>query len=147
MNSSARTPKEYLASLPPERSLAIREVREEILKNLPPGYEEVVNWGMITYQVPLAVYPDIYNKQPLMYAALANQKSHMGLYLMGPYGSAELLKQLQGGFAAAGKKLDMGKSCIRFKKLDDLPLDVIGKVIAAVPMGKFISSAQAIKRK
>lgn len=146
MNSQARTPSEYIASLPPERGGALAAVREEILKNLPPGYEEAMNWGMITYQVPLAVYPDTYNKQPLALAALASQKNHMSIYLMAPYADPKILKLLEDGFTQAGKKLDMGKSCVRFKKLNDLPLPIIGEVIAALPMGKYISLAKTARR-
>lgn len=138
MRSEAKTAKEYLASLPADRSEALSKVRQIICDNLPTGYEEAMNWGMITYQVPLSVYPDTYNKQPLAYAALASQKNYMALYVSGPYGDEAIREKLEQGFKKAGKKLDMGKSCIRFKKLEDLPLDVVGEVIASVPMDVFI---------
>jgi hypothetical protein len=137
MRSKAATVREYLETLPGERRDAIGKVRKTILKNLPRGYEEAINWGFITYQVPLSVYPDTYNKQPLMYAALASQKNYMAVYLCNVYGLASLRDQLIAGFKAAGKKLDMGKSCIRFRKVEDLPLDVIGKLVAATPMNVY----------
>jgi len=147
MHYKAASPKEYLAKLPEDRRPAIEAVRRAILKNLPKGYEEATNWGMLTYQVPLSVVPDTYNKQPLMYAALGSQKNYMSVYLTNVYGSESLRKELVAGFKAAGKKLDMGKSCIRFKKLDDLPLDVIGKMVAATPMKEFVSYAQKVYAK
>ena len=85
MQSNAATVDQYLAELPEDRREVIQKVRQVIRQNLPKGYEEVMNWGMITYQVPLEVYPDTYNKQPLMYAALASQKNHMAVYLSAIY--------------------------------------------------------------
>lgn len=143
MQSSAQTPEEYLASLPEDRRQALLTLRSAILKVLPEGYEEVMGWGMITYQVPLSEYPDTYNKQPLMFAALASQKNHMALYLMSPYMFPGQEAELQEGFKRAGKKLDMGKSCIRFKKLDDLALQPILDMIARSGMAEFIAAAQA----
>lgn len=147
MQSNLKTVEEYLKSLPEDRRAAISVVRDMVLKNLPEGYEEVMNWGMITYQVPLSVYPDTYNKKPLAYAALGSQKNYMALYVLDAYGSVDLKQQLVDGFKKAGKKLDMGKSCIRFKKLEDLPLDVVAPVIAAVPMDEYIAYAKSIRRK
>lgn len=141
------TATEYLDSLPAECRAAIAAVREIILKHLPAGYEEAVSYGMLSYQVPLRVYPDTYNKQPLLYAALASQKSHMALYLCNAYGIPALRQQLEDGFRAAGKRLDMGKSCVRFKRLADLPLDVIGQVIAATPMDGYIAFARSVHSK
>jgi len=138
MQSNAQTVEEYLASLPEERKEAIVAVRNTITSNLPRGYEEVMEWGMITYQVPLSVKPDTYNKKPLMYAALASQKNHMAVYLSSVYAKKSRTNKFTADYKATGKKLDMGKSCVRFKKLEDLPLDLIGKTIAAVPMNDFI---------
>jgi hypothetical protein len=142
MKSSAATVVEYIAGLPEDRRSAIKAVRDVIRKHVPKGYAEGIESGCITWSVPLAVYPDTYNGQPLMYAALASQKNHMGLYLMCAYMNPPLRKKLEAGFRAAGKKLDMGKACVRFKKLDDLPLDVIGEVVAAVPMKKYVEVAK-----
>jgi uncharacterized protein YdhG (YjbR/CyaY superfamily) len=138
MKSTAKTVDEYLSELPPERKTAIEAVRGIILKNLPKGYEEVMNWGMITYQVPLAVFPDTYNKKPLMYAALASQKNHMAVYLTGVYMDEKKRQQFIDAYRKTGKKLDMAKSCVRFKKLEDLPLDLIGKAVAAYSVHDFI---------
>ncbi len=142
MNSNAGSIDQYLAELPADRKAAIEIVRRVILDNLPNGYEEVVNWGMITYQVPLSIYPDTYNKKPLMYAALASQKNHMAVYLMGIYMNDESRKRFEEGYRATGKRLDMGKSCVRFRKLDDLPLALIGENIAAMPVDKFVAGAK-----
>ncbi|MBI3858534.1 MAG: DUF1801 domain-containing protein [Planctomycetes bacterium] len=144
MRSKATTVTGYLEALPKDRREAISAVRKTILKNLPQGYEEAINWGLISYQVPLEVYSDTYNKQPLMYAGLASQKNYMAVYLLNVYGLSKLKDQLVRGFKAAGKKLDMGKSCIRFKKLDDLPLDVIGKLVAATPMAGYVAFAKKV---
>jgi len=95
MRSEAATVQEYLSELPPERRQIIEKVRQTILDHLPDGYEEVMNWGMITYQVPLEVYPDTYNKKPLMYAALASQKNHMAVYLTGIYLDGELQQDFE----------------------------------------------------
>ena len=127
--SGAVTVEDYLAELPDERRAALAKVRDAIRRNLPKGYEEGMGFGMISYTLPLAKYPDTYNGQPLCYAALAAQKSHCAVYLTGAYADPKVARALETGFAKAGKKLDMGKSCIRFKTADDLPLDVIGKAV------------------
>ena len=139
MLSAANTVNEYLKSLPEERRKAISTVRKVILKNLPIGFEESMNYGMISYQVPLSVYPNTYNKQPLMFAALASQKNYMSGHLMGIYLSAESRAGFEAAYKASGKKLDAGKGCVRFKNLDDLPLDVIGEVIASITLKKYLS--------
>jgi uncharacterized protein YdhG (YjbR/CyaY superfamily) len=136
---------EYLASLPADRRAEIERVRGVVKRNLPAGYEEGVGFGMICYSVPLSAYRDTYNKQPLMYAALASQKNYLSLYLMSVYGDNQLDRQLRAAFAAEKKKLDMGKSCIRFKRADDLPLDAIGDVVAAVPMDRWIEIAKSVR--
>ncbi len=100
MQSDATTVEEYLSGLPDSRREAIQAARNTILENLPKGYEEVMNWGMITYQVPLEIYPDTYNLKPLMYAALASQKNHMALYLTGIYISDEKRQEFEAVNAA-----------------------------------------------
>ena len=142
MQSAATTVEEYLGELPDDRRDAIAEVRDVILANLPEGYVETMNWGMISYEVPLATFPDTYNGQPLSYAGLASQKRHMAVYLSNVYASPELTARLEQGFADAGQKLDMGKSCVRFTRLDRLPLDVIGEMIAATPVDEFVANAR-----
>ena len=137
--SAPRTPEEYIASLPEDRAEQIGELRELILRHLPAGYVELIDFGMISYVIPLETYPETYNGHPLMYAALASQKRHMSLYLMNVYGDEESQRWFVEGFAAAGKKLDMGKACVRFKKLDDLPLEVIAEAIARTPVPDYIA--------
>ena len=144
MKSDAKSIQEYLAEMPPERREAIEEVRETILKNLLEGFEEVINWGMITYQVPLEIYPDTYNKKPLMYAALANQKNHMAVYLTGIYMDEKLNQQFEEKYKKTGKRYDVGKSCVRFRKLEDLPLPLIGESIQAVEMDEFIKRTKGL---
>ncbi len=138
MRSAARTVREYLAELPADRRKALTVVRKVIRQNLPKGYEEAMNWGMITYQVPLATYPDTYNGQPLMYAALASQKNHMAVHLTGIYASKTSRAGFEAAYRATGKRFDVGQSCVRFKTLDDLPLPLIGETIASLPVEKLV---------
>jgi len=147
VSSKAATVKEYLAELPAERRAVIATVRRVILKNLPSGYQEVMRWGMINYEIPLKNYSETHNGQPLGYAALAAQKNNYSLYLMTVYGDGGLAAWFKEEFKKAGKKLNMGKSCVRFKKLDDIPLDVIGKLIAKVPSEKYIAIYEAHLKK
>jgi hypothetical protein len=136
----------YLAGLPVDRRAELARVRRVIRKHLPKGYKEGVGFGMIIWSVPLRIYPDTYNGQPLCYAALAVQKGHSSLYLMSVYGSKTLAAQLKAGFKKAGKKLNMGKSCIRFRRAEDLDLDTIGKIVAKVPVSTYIAIAKAARR-
>ncbi|MDY6834626.1 MAG: DUF1801 domain-containing protein [Chloroflexota bacterium] len=145
MQSGAVTVEEYLNELPEERRQAIDAVRQVILENLPEGYEEVMNWGMITYQVPLETYPDTYNKKPLMYAALASQKNHMAVYLTAIYMDEKASREFEKAYKSTGKRYDVGKSCVRFRKVEDLPLDLIGNSIASLEVSKFINRVQAAK--
>jgi len=148
MQSRAKTVDAYLKSLPEDRRAAIDAVRQVILKNLDGGYEEGMQYGMIGYYVPHRVYPKGYHcdpKQPLPFAALGSQKNYMALYLMSVYcgcadGSAggKHADWFREAWAKTGKKLDMGKSCIRFKKVEDLALDVIGEAVRRVPAAKYI---------
>ena len=144
MKTDKTTIQEYLAEMPEERREAIKKVRQTILKHLPEGYEEAINFGMITYQVPLAVYPDTYNKKPLMYAALANQKNHMAVYLTGIYMDEKLYQGFEKKYRETGKRYDVGKSCVRFRKLDDLPLDLIGESVGAISMEEFIKRTKGL---
>jgi uncharacterized protein YdhG (YjbR/CyaY superfamily) len=141
MRSHATTVEEYLSELPEGRRGAIEAVRQTILENLPHGYEEVMNWGMITYQIPLATFPDTYNGRPLMYAALASQKNHMAVYLTGIHTSDDSRKEFEAAYRATGKRFDVGKSCVRFKKLEDLPLALIGETIASIDVDTFVAGA------
>ena len=139
MRSEARTVEEYLAGLSEDRRDALTAVRRTLLDHLADGFEETMNWGMICYEVPLARYPDTYNGQPLMYAALASQKNHMAVYLSGIYTSERRRKQFDAAYRKAGKRLDAGKSCVRFRKLEDLPLPLIGDTIALMDVDEFVA--------
>lgn len=142
-----KTVSEYLAALPPERRAVVSKVRSFVKKHLPKGYKEEIGWGAITYAVPLRTLPDTYNGQPLCYAAIAPRKNDYSLYLMCAYGDPKQMKAMTEGFEKSGKKLDMGKSCLHFKSLDDLPLDVVGGVIASTPMEKYIAIYEASRAK
>jgi hypothetical protein len=147
VTSKATTVAAYLESLPPERRKVVSAVRRVVRKHLPKGYRESMGWGHITYNIPLGRYPDTYNGQPLCYAALAAQKNHYALYLMGAYADPKRGRQLAAEFEKRGKQLDMGRSCVRFKTLDDLPLDVIGDMIASTPPDAMIAFAESARRK
>jgi len=142
-SSTATTVDPYLDALPPDRRHVLSVVRAVVREHLPKGYREGMNWGMICYEIPLERYPKTYNGQPLAYVGLAAQKHYNALYLMGVYGDPTLEARLRDAFAAAGKKLDMGKSCLRFRTLDDLPLDAIGEIIATVPPERLIAQYEA----
>jgi hypothetical protein len=147
MQSSAKTVDEYLRSLPADRREAISAVRKVILANLPEGYEECMSYGMIGYVVPHRIYPKGYHcdpSLPLPFANLASQKNHMALYLMCCYGDKATDDWFRKAWVAAGKKLDMGKSCVRFKKLEDVSLEVIGQVIARVPVKNYIARIEQV---
>ncbi len=142
MQSDATSVTQYLAELPADRRAAIEAVRQTILANLPAGYEEAMNWGMITYQVPFARYPNTYNGQPLAYAALASQKNYMSVYLMGIYANEETRQAFETTYRATGKRYDVGKSCVRFRKLDDLPLELIGESVAQFSVNEYVALAE-----
>ncbi|CAN5904636.1 hypothetical protein BH11GEM2_BH11GEM2_35110 [soil metagenome] len=135
---AAKTVDACLASLPDDKRSAITTVRDLVLRNLPAGYVEGMGFGMIYYSIPLSRYPDTYNKQPLGYVALAAQKNFKAIYLMGVYGDPERARRFKDGFARAGKRLDIGKSCVRFKSPDDLALDTIAETIAGLSVEAFI---------
>lgn len=144
---AATTVKGYLESLPPDRRTTLSAVRKVIRANLPSGFKEMTGYGMICYGVPLKTYPTTYNGQPLCYAALAAHKNYCALYLMGVYGDPSQQKALEQAFKKAGKKLDMGKSCIRFKTADDLPLEAIGQLVGRVSLESFIATYEASRKK
>jgi Domain of unknown function (DU1801) len=151
MQSKAKTVKEYLNELPEERRDAIEAVRKVILKNLPKGYEEVMD-GMICYVVPLKLYPAGYldnQKTPLAYVGLASQKNNMAVYLTNIYYERDkaLHEWFHKAYKASGKKMDIGKSCVRFTKLENLPLDVIGQAVAKTPVKEFITIYENSRKK
>ncbi len=139
VSSEATTPDEYVASLPEDRRSAVERVRQVIRDHLPDGYEEGMQYGMIGWYVPLDRFGDTYNGQPLGLAALASQKRHLSLYLNNVYGDPGTEAWFKERYAASGKKLDMGKSCLRFRHVDDLPLDVIGETVARTSVDDFVA--------
>lgn len=138
MQSSAKTVADYLESLPADRRTAIEAIRAVILENLPKGYEEAMNWGMISYQVPLSIEPKTYNGQPLSYAAIASQKNNLSFYFMCDGGEGNLAKV----WANPKRKPDIGKSCLRFKSLEDIDLKAIGKLVASVSVADLVKAAK-----
>lgn len=149
MISNATTVEEYIESLAPDRRAAIQAVREVILAHLPQGFEECLLYGMISYVVPHQLYPAGYHcdpSKPLPYASLGSQKNHMAIYLMNVYGDSETEQWFRKAFEETGKKLNMGKSCVRFRKVADLPLEVIGQAIARTPVKKYIARCEEARR-
>jgi hypothetical protein len=145
VTSAATTPDEYVASLPDDRAAAIQAVRDVINANLPAGYEEGMANGMIGWYVPLERFGDTYNGQPLGLAALASQKNHLSLYLNNVYGDRETEAWFRERWAGSGKKLDMGKSCVRFRRLEDVTLDVIGETISRTDLDEFVRRYEAAR--
>jgi hypothetical protein len=143
----SKTVAEYLKSLPDDRRAVVQKLRTLVNGHLPKGYTEQMGWGVITYAVPLSILPDTYNGEPLCYAAIAAQKNHYSLYLMAAYGNSPQATRLAEGFRAHGKKLDMGKSCLRFRSLDDIPLDVVAGVIASTPLERYVELYRASRAK
>lgn len=147
MKSIATTVEEYLQSLPEDRRVALGAVRKVILANLPRGYVECMSYGMIGYVVPHSLYPSGYHcdpKLPLPYANLGSQKNHMALYVMTVYGDPATEQWFRKAWQATGKKLDMGKCCVRFRKLEELPLEVVGRLIARVPVKDYIARIEKL---
>ena len=143
MRSDATLVEEYLDELPDDRREAISAIRDVVNENLPEGYEESMSSGMIGWGIPLEDYPDTYNGQPLGVVALASQKNHMALYLLGIYADEGLEAWFRQQYAERGLTLDMGKSCVRFKRLEQVPLDVIGEVVRRVPPENYIAQYEA----
>ena len=136
--NKAESVDEYIQSLTPERRETIEAVRTIILKNLPRGYVETINWGMISYEVPLSTYPNTYNKKPLSLAGLASTKTQFSLYLMSVYSDPKTYKWFQNRYKASGKNLKMGKSCVHFKRAEDLPLKLIGETVCLFTVEEYI---------
>ncbi len=145
VRSTAATPEAYLAELEPERSAELGRVRDAVNAAMPDGFQERMAWGMISWEVPLEVSGPTYNRQPLVYAALAAQKNHNALYLNCVYASPEGSERLAKAFADAGLKLDMGKSCVRFRTADELAMDAIAQEIASTTPEEFAALAAAAR--
>ena len=144
--SEAKSVDEYINSLPPEKSSVIKTVRKAIIKNLPDRIAETMNWGMICYEIPLKDYPNTYNKKPLMYAALAAQKNHFAIYLTGIYMDEEKMDIIIKAFEDMLVKPNMGKSCIRFTKLNKIPLGAIVEVMSSISVSKFIKMYESSRK-
>lgn len=142
MQSKASTPDQYMAELPAERKEAMTKLRDTIRKNLPRGFEETMQYGMLTYVVPHSLYPAGYHCNPsdaLPFISLASQKNNISFYHMGIYALPELLKWFTSEYPKHAKgKLDMGKSCVRFKKMDDIPYKLIGELVKKVKAKEWI---------
>ncbi len=142
MTSKAKTVAQYLKELPADRREVIEAIRNTILKNLDKGFQETMQYGGIGYSVPHSTYPAGYHcdpKQPLPFAGIGNQKNHVGIYLICIYTDEKVYSEFVEGWKKSGKRLDMGKSCVRVKKLDDVALDVLGKTIKKVKVKQFIA--------
>jgi Domain of unknown function (DU1801) len=139
---SITTPDDYVAAQPEDRAAMLRALRAVILANLPSGYAETINWGMICYEIPLATVPRTYNGKPLMYAALGNKKAYIALHLCGLYTLPGRLGHFTGMLAQPGKTLHVGKACIEVKRLDSINLDVVGAVIASTSVEEFAAASR-----
>jgi hypothetical protein len=146
VTSKAQTVSGYIQELPDERRSAIKALRAVIRKNLPRGFKERMQYGMIGYEVPLSIHPDTYNGQPLCLAGIASQKQHMSLYLMSVYADPGLRRWFEKAYRATGKKLNIGKSCVRFRTIEDLPLDLVGQAIGKVSVEQFIARYEQARR-
>lgn len=143
VRSDAGTVAQYLAELPEDRRADVESVRDLVLANLPDGYVETMRWGMITYEVPLDTYPRTYNGQPLMFLALAAQKRHLALYLTNVAFVPGGEERFKARYLETGKKLDMGKSCLRFETADDLATELIAETIRSTSIDEFIEGYEA----
>jgi len=147
VSSQAATVAEYLDELSEERRAVVARVRQTVLDHLPAGYQETMRWGMISYEIPLERYPDTYNGQPLAYIGLAAQKRHYALYLMGVYADSAQERRLRQVYAQRGLRLDFGKSCLRFRRLEELPMDLIAELVAATPPEAHIAQYEASRKR
>ncbi len=151
MQIKADTPDEYISKLPEDRKEVLSKMREVILKNLPEGFEETISYGMIGYVVPHSIYPDGYHcdpKLPLPFINVASQKNYVALYHSGIYADKKLLDWFIGEYPKHSKaKLDMGKSCVRFKKVKNIPYELIGELMTKMTVNDWINIYEsAIKR-
>ena len=147
VQSAASTPDQYIAELPADRAEELSRVRDLVNAAIQPGFTEGMGWGMIGWVVPLEVSGPTYNKQPLVYAGLAAQKNYNALYLNCVYGSADMTERLKAAAVAEGKKLDMGKSCIRFRRAEDLPLKAIAEIVKSTSPEEFADTAREAQRR
>jgi hypothetical protein len=147
MQSAAKTVPEYIDELPVDRRQSIQAIRDVILANLPIGYEECMSYGMIGYVVPHSIYPKGYQcnpKLPMPFVNLGSQKNHMALYLMCCYGDPKLKAWLEKAWTESGRKFDTGAGCVRFKKLEDVPLEVVGQLVASLPVEVYVKRIEEV---
>ena len=143
VSSNATTVEQYLAELPDDRRVDVKAIRDMVLENLPEGYVETMRWGMITYEVPLDIYPETYNGQPLMFLSLAAQKRHLALYLTNVAFVPGGEERFKARYLETGKRLEMGRSCLRFKTADDLATDLVAETIRSTSLDEFIEGHEA----
>ena len=148
MQSKATTPDQYIAELPEDRKEIMQKLRETVKKNLPKGFEETMQYGMLGYVVPHSIYPDGYHCNPkdaLPFMALASQKNHIGFYHMGIYSDPDLMKWFTEEYPKhASNKLDMGKSCIRFKNLKNIPFELLGELTTKISVDEWIAKYESV---
>lgn len=148
MQSKAKTPEEYINELPEDRKKVISKLRKTILDNLPDGFEETMGYGMIGYVVPHSIYPDGYHcdpTTPLPFISLASQKNHIGFYHMGIYSDPELLKWFTDEYPKyVSNKLDMGKSCIRFKNMNKIPYELLGELASKMTPEDWVKKYESV---
>ena len=142
VSSAAATVEEYLAELPAERREVVQRVRGLVNDHLPEGYVECMQYGMISWVVPLERYPTTYNKQPLAVLSLAAQKSAYSLYLMGLYADEESAERFRQRWVSTGRRLDMGKSCLRFRRFEDLDTELLGEAVGGLGVDDFVDAAE-----
>jgi hypothetical protein len=147
VQSSAKTVNQYLLELPKQRLEAIKAVRDVIRNNLSKGFKETMQYGMISYVIPIDIYPNTYNRKQLAIVSLASQKNYMSLYLMNIYGNKKEEDWFKNEWGRSGKKLNMGKSCIRFKKVEDLPLNLIGEAVTRTSVEDFIQQYEKSRKR
>jgi len=146
MRSSAATTREYLDGLEPDRREVVEQLVDLVRANLPPGYEEAMTWGMPGWEVPLSTQPETYNGKPLAYVSLAAQKNHYAVYLMGLYADAGLEEEFRARWSPpSGKALDMGKSCVRFRRIEDADLPLLGEMVAAIDVERFLQYYDSVR--
>tara|TARA_R110002012_G_scaffold37798_1_gene105596 strand:+ start:7034 stop:7489 length:456 start_codon:yes stop_codon:yes gene_type:complete len=151
MQSKASTPEQYIAELPEDRKEVMQKLRDIVKKNLPKGFEETMQYGMLGYVVPHSIYPDGYHCNPkdaLPFMALASQKNHIGFYHMGIYSDPDLMKWFTEEYPKhATGKLDMGKSCIRFKNPKKIPFELLGELTTKVSVAEWIAKYESILKR
>lgn len=145
MRTDATTVAEYLQQIPQQWKTLVDATRERLLASIPSGYDESLRWGMISYEVPLEVSGPTYNHQPLMFAALAAQKNYCSLYLSAIYSDPARRGQLEKAFDEIGKRPNLGKSCVRFTSLQDIPLEAIGNMLSQIPVDEFLTMYRRAK--